>query len=62
MLHAIESGMRTIALVSPVTFSEVRMGSAVDYNMAAATLAIIAHQARILTHSQDKNNNSRNNM
>ena len=30
--------------------------------LSPPSLYIIAHQARILTHSQDKNNNSRNNM
>ena len=38
--------MRIMALVSPLTFPEVRLGSAADSNMAAAAVAIVHMLAR----------------
>ena len=46
--------MWTVAQISPVTFSEVRLGSAADSNMAAAAVARIHVLTRMSVWQADE--------
>ena len=45
--------MWTVAQISPITFSEVRLGSAADSNMAAAAVARVHELARTTVWQAD---------